>query len=244
MSYYYVQDGERRGPIPRERLNQLVEEGTLPADVLIWSEGMSEWAPYPGAQAPEESPSLGGLTCSVCSRSFPMDDVIRIQGSTVCATCKPTFMQRIREGASVPGAVEYGGFWLRFAAKFIDWLFFYVIQTALNFLLVPLIISAGTNESAMILAMLLMLLASYGVMFLYNTLFIGRFAATPGKMLCQLRVVTSEGGRVTYLRAFARSVAEVVSAAIMLIGYIIAAFDKEKRTLHDRMCDTRVIKRR
>ena len=27
----------------------------------------------------------------------------------------------------------------------------------------------------------------------------------------------------------------------MLIGYIMVAFDEEKRALHDRICDTRVI---
>jgi uncharacterized RDD family membrane protein YckC len=31
---------------------------------------------------------------------------------------------------------------------------------------------------------------------------------------------------------------------ILYIGYIMAGFDDEKRTLHDRICDTRVIKTR
>ena len=29
---------------------------------------------------------------------------------------------------------------------------------------------------------------------------------------------------------------------ILGIGYIMAGFDEQKRTLHDRICDTRVIK--
>ena len=34
---------------------------------------------------------------------------------------------------------------------------------------------------------------------------------------------------------------QIVSGIILLIGYIIAGFDDEKRALHDRVCDTRVI---
>jgi uncharacterized RDD family membrane protein YckC len=30
---------------------------------------------------------------------------------------------------------------------------------------------------------------------------------------------------------------------ILLIGYIMAAFDEEKRALHDRICSTRVVRR-
>jgi uncharacterized RDD family membrane protein YckC len=32
-----------------------------------------------------------------------------------------------------------------------------------------------------------------------------------------------------------------ISAFILMIGYIMAAFDSEKRALHDRICETRVI---
>jgi uncharacterized RDD family membrane protein YckC len=36
----------------------------------------------------------------------------------------------------------------------------------------------------------------------------------------------------------------IVSGIILLIGYIMAGFDDEKRALHDRVCDTRVIYKR
>jgi uncharacterized RDD family membrane protein YckC len=36
----------------------------------------------------------------------------------------------------------------------------------------------------------------------------------------------------------------IVSGIILLIGYIMAGFDEEKRALHDRVCDTRVIYKR
>ena len=34
----------------------------------------------------------------------------------------------------------------------------------------------------------------------------------------------------------------MLSGLLLNIGYLIAAFDEEKRAMHDHMCDTRVIK--
>lgn len=51
-------------------------------------------------------------------------------------------------------------------------------------------------------------------------------------------------GIITYLHALGRYFAEIVSAMPLNIGYIMAAFDDEKRSLHDHLCTTRVIKTR
>jgi len=58
-------------------------------------------------------------------------------------------------------------------------------------------------------------------------------------MTCGLRVVTSEGGRLSYLRAFGRFPAEILSCTLFCMGCIATAFDDEKRTLHDRLWGAR-----
>ena len=68
-----------------------------------------------------------------------------------------------------------------------------------------------------------------------------RRMTTPGKMVFKLTVVDASGGKISYGRAFGRSCAEILSQMICAIGYIIAAFDDQKRALHDHMCNTRVI---
>ena len=90
--------------------------------------------------------------------------------------------------------------------------------------------------------MFLVNIASMALAMIYTTFFLGKFGATPGKMACKLQVITSDGENVTYARAFGRYWAEILSSLVMGIGYIMAAFDEEHRTLHDRICDTRVIK--
>jgi uncharacterized RDD family membrane protein YckC len=76
----------------------------------------------------------------------------------------------------------------------------------------------------------------------YTTWLLGRYGATLGKMACKIKVVTPDGGSVSYARALGRYFAEILSAMIFSIGYIMAAFDDQKRTLHDRICNTRVVK--
>ena len=75
----------------------------------------------------------------------------------------------------------------------------------------------------------------------YEVCFLGRFGATPGKMVCRLRVVGPDHTRLTYTRALARHFAGMLSLLTLLIGYLIAAFDSEKRALHDHICNTRVV---
>ena len=101
---------------------------------------------------------------------------------------------------------------------------------------------ATAGEEAAIVAQLLLFIFTYGIQILYSVLFLGKFGATPGKMAVGIKVVRSDGERVSYLRAFGRYFAEILSGLIFLIGYIMAAFDDEKRALHDRICDTRVVR--
>ena len=76
----------------------------------------------------------------------------------------------------------------------------------------------------------------------YTTWLLGKYGATVGKMACKIRVVKADGSPIQYMRALGRFFAEWLSGMILLIGYIMAAFDSEKRTLHDRICNTRVIR--
>jgi uncharacterized RDD family membrane protein YckC len=92
-------------------------------------------------------------------------------------------------------------------------------------------------------ATLLMMAVQYAIQFGYGIFFLGRFAATPGKMAIGAKVVREDGSRIGYGLATGRVFAEMISGLILLIGYIMAAFDEEKRTLHDRICSTRVVRK-
>jgi uncharacterized RDD family membrane protein YckC len=241
MEWYYVQDGKRNGPIGDDELQSLVSTGVIDREDLVWRKGMSGWQKY-GEIDEQEADRPQYFKCAECDRLFPADEMVQYMGQRVCAACKPTFFQRVKEGARLPGMMHYGGFWIRFVAKFVDGFILGIanlaIQTGLTFALIRS--ETGTPSFGV---SLLILFLELSIAVGYTTFFLGKFAATPGKMALGLQVVTPEGGRVSYMRAFGRYFAELLSGMLLMIGYIMAAFDEEKRALHDRICSTRVIRK-
>lgn len=78
----------------------------------------------------------------------------------------------------------------------------------------------------------------------YHTVFIAACATTGGKRQFRLAVLRTDGSRVGAGRALARSILTGLSATLLGLGYLMVAFRKDKRALHDLICDTVVIRRR
>ncbi len=259
MNWYYAEADQQRGPVTQEDFENLVRVGTVRQDTLVWREGMANWQPYrevasvpgqpatvPAAPATSDAPvAQGGIVCSQCGRPFPLDEVIRYGDSWVCAGCKPAFVQRLKEGAAPLQSTLYGGFWIRFAAKFVDGLVMRFAGAMLGLILGGLLAAASSSGRAQSAAAFLPLFYAAGIVLevTYKTLLVGAFGATLGKMACRLRVVNPDGSEVGYAKALGRALAEYVSIITIFIGYIIAGFDEEKRTLHDRLCGTRVVRK-
>ncbi|MEQ2006581.1 MAG: RDD family protein [Limisphaerales bacterium] len=241
MSWYYAVGQEQKGPVTEDQLHTLAKDGVVTDDTMVWSDGMANWQAYRdvrggGAAA---TPAAGGVVCAQCAQTFSADQVMRVGEQFVCAACKPAFVQRMQEGAAQPGTLTYATFWIRFGAKFIDGILLQIIGGIMGFVL-GLAFSGGLAQNPAYLALFYVL--GFGLEVVYKTIFIGMTGATPGKMACKLRVVNADGSKVSYAKACGRAFAELLSAMICLGGYIMAAFDDEKRALHDRICDTRVIK--
>jgi uncharacterized RDD family membrane protein YckC len=76
----------------------------------------------------------------------------------------------------------------------------------------------------------------------YEIYFLSTRSATIGKLALGLKVIRADGGSLSTGQATGRFFAYLLDAYFTLtIGFIIAGFDPEKRSLHDRICDTRVI---
>lgn len=196
------------------------------------------------APAPKRTdrPAVETETCTQCKRNLPKDELMRFENDRVCAQCKPLYLQRLKEGVRPSTLLVYAGFWVRFAAKFVDGLILGVPYLVVIFFAMPTVIAGQRAGNPFSAATCLLQLAFYGFSAVYQTWFVGRFGATPGKMAMKIKIVRPDGGKLTYGRAFGRFFAELLSGIILYIGYIMAAFDEEKRALHDRICDTRVVR--
>lgn len=265
MDWYYANAGQQVGPVSEAEFENLVNTGTIQPDTLVWREGLANWQPLASVRGsgaataeqvapppePAAAPAAGEVFCTECGRAFSFDNVIQYGNAWVCAGCKPRFLQRLREGVPLTGVMEYGGFWIRLGAKFIDGLILGVV-VGIPIFIALFVVGMGTAMGGggsqgpppmFIAAQVLFQLVYWVAQVCYNGFFVGKFAATPGKMACGLKVVTPDGGPVSYGRAFGRAGAEVLNGFTCTIGYIIAAFDKEKRALHDHIANTRVVRK-
>jgi len=43
--WYYAENGQQRGPVPVTALREMAANGILKPTDLVWTEGMSQWAP-------------------------------------------------------------------------------------------------------------------------------------------------------------------------------------------------------
>jgi uncharacterized RDD family membrane protein YckC len=196
--------------------------------------------------------------CAECGRPFPDDEMVGYLTAFICAGCKERFFQKLREGARLPGLTEYGGFWIRVGAKVIDSVilgaFVMVIELvlfavfgasyfAMNFRQPGEPNVPGSIAMAVTLYLLLFVLI-FGAQLFYHVWFVMKYGGTPGKMAVQLRIINADGSPLTWKRALARFGAEIfITGLTCNIGYLIAAFDEEKRTLHDHICNTRVVRK-
>jgi uncharacterized RDD family membrane protein YckC len=141
-------------------------------------------------------------------------------------------------GARPVGSMRYAGFWIRFLAVFLDGLILTLPTLAILFAMGAFSdLDRYERQSSSPLPNLVLM----GLGLFYITFFNGKFGATPGKMALKIKIIRSDGSAITYGRAFGRYWAYLLSGMICYIGYLIAAFDAEKRSLHDRICDTRVV---
>ena len=154
-----------------------------------------------------------------------------------------------------PSAWRYSGFWIRFGARMIDGLILGVPFLILGALLIPNLLRTSTqtrgtpNPAFAGVAFLTFFLVGFLIGGCYEILMLKYRSATLGKMACGMKVVRPDGRSLSWGVCVGRYFMwNVVTAGIpyvnfilMLVSSIMLGTDDEKRALHDRVCDTRVI---
>lgn len=255
-AWYFLAAGTQAGPISQAKFAEMLQAGVVTKQTPVWTEGLSTWVTYGAIPADLPDAGLGSFqTCSSCGRLFSTDNLLDFQSHRVCTECKPVYLQRLKEGlpplfasfSAVDG--NRAGFWIRAGAKIIDSFILWIFNSVVSLALILAFFGKASgflkpedpNFLPLFLALYGTLLAvQFGSAALYYTWMVGRYGATVGKMACGLRITTPYG-RPGYGRAFGRYAAELVSGMTLCIGYLMVAFDPERRALHDRLCNTWVI---
>jgi uncharacterized RDD family membrane protein YckC len=136
-----------------------------------------------------------------------------------------------------PVTLSYAGFWIRFCAYIVDMIIAGAIATILSRMLFGNYYSAEAYKDPGPGAVSLLVSWLY---FAFQESSVRQ--ATFGKLAFGLRVCSETGERLSFANATGRYFAKIISAIILLIGFIMIAFDSRKQGLHDKIAHTLVVR--
>jgi uncharacterized membrane protein len=113
MTWYYAAEGKQIGPFTEEQFRGLIAGGTIQPTTLVWEARLPNWLPL--SQLPPEilsvpatppgMPPFGlpplttpATRCANCGGTFPLENLVQIEGALICPNCKPIVLHRIKEG--------------------------------------------------------------------------------------------------------------------------------------------------
>lgn len=136
------------------------------------------------------------------------------------------------------------GFWARLAAYMLDSVIVFagllVVRIALSGL--SLILDGSVLDGEILFQYTLKDICLYLGKVVYFVGFTYCTGTTLGKKALNLCVVSTEGEKLTLFQVFYReTVGKFLSGFVINLGFLMVIVDKEKRTLHDILSDTRVV---
>src|SRR5690606_1756034 len=151
---------------------------------------------------------------------------------------------------------DYAGFWLRVVAFVIDSivlsvLYLLVIIPLYDALLPPAAIAIDPDRPAQGQSLFdqvlkpdvsLLILIVVAIVY-YAIMEASRHQGSLGKLALELKVTDAQGGRLSFSKSVLRNASKLLSAALLLLGYLAAAFTRRKQALHDLIAGAFVLKR-
>ena len=150
------------------------------------------------------------------------------------------YLRDIKKGVLMD---TYGGFWLRVVAYIIDGILLAVVGAIVGIIMGVGALGTGASVDPASTGNLLYNLVSIiiGVSY-FAGMESSSWQATLGKKAMGLIVTDLDGNQISVPRAIGRYFAKILSALILMIGFIMVAFTERKQGLHDMIAGTLVVK--
>ncbi|MGC4376087.1 RDD family protein [Fictibacillus sp. Mic-4] len=150
---------------------------------------------------------------------------------------KITLDEEPKDGYTIFLPLKYAGFWMRFWAFLIDLI---VVASLNRFVLAPFFkvenITFGPYDIFSVEGLVTTI-----VLYLYYVIMTKLTGQTLGKMIMNIKVLSTTGEPLTWGTVFFREVIGKMISKFLFIGYIFAAFSKRKQGFHDYFADTYVV---
>jgi uncharacterized RDD family membrane protein YckC len=138
--------------------------------------------------------------------------------------------------------MSYAGFWKRFAAAFIDAIITMIGGFAIGYMFGIVMVAGGTHDPAVLKGMGSILGLILGWIY-FAVMESSPTQGTLGKIALGIKVTDLKGSKIGLGKATGRYFGKIISALILLIGYIMVAFTQKKQGLHDIMAGCLVVNR-
>lgn len=184
------------------------------------------------------------MFCTKCGSEINSDAKFcgRCGGITEASVSVPQSdtLESVAQGNQA-ATTRYAGFWIRYAAAFLDGIVTTVLAVVVSmffFLLAPFSVDDELSNGAVIVFLCLF----WGAIFGYFIIFTYKKGATLGKMAVGIKVISADDRRLSLGKIFLReTVGKALSYATLYIGYIMAGFTERKQALHDKISQTYVV---
>ncbi|CDQ40829.1 MULTISPECIES: RDD family protein [Virgibacillus] len=136
------------------------------------------------------------------------------------------------------------GFWIRVLASIVDSLLLSVLAAIIAFIIndedfvflysqAEMETSTSDSWASAIYIILFMIILTAS-----------KWKGSPGKIICNIQVVNTDMSQISILKSIGRYLSYFLSAIPLLIGFMMAGWNEEKKALHDIICKTRVVYRK
>lgn len=258
--YYADPRNTRHGPVTRDALLQLRQDGIIGDSTLVWRDGLAGWQPFRELAAELGRAPVAGIEAWALEPVAPAETgaageeadtswrplTATAAGGTgdVGSPYAPPTANVARADSIVHGGdVVLAGFRKRLAAYAIDAVIVGIASAVVGSLVYELLGVGGFGRGFW-LEQLVVNTVSLALSAFYFAWFHATYAmATPGKMAVGIKVVRLDGARISFLRGIGRYFATILSSLILMIGFLMAGFTQRKQALHDMVCDTLVVDR-
>ncbi|OAX53109.1 RDD family protein [Xanthomonas graminis] len=263
MSEWYYADAaqQRHGPMPAEQLQQRFQRGEVGLTTLVWRDGLSQWRPL--ADVVDElgltqAPAASAADAAAAAPHVPDAQAVPSAWTTpdaAAAAHSPYAAPTATLGEEARfvggGEVVQAGFWKRTAAYLIDGMLVGIVSQMIQLVIMLGFfgfsgLGGGRTPDFSTASGILILVLVYLLPMAMSALYFGLFhastkQATLGKMAIGIKVVRTDGSRISVGRGIGRYFGFLLSSLTLFIGFLMAAFTERKQALHDMLCDTLVV---
>lgn len=218
---YYLHDGIGAiGPVTGAKLKEMIEHGAVARSSNVNLVGAPSWTPI------EQTGFFAFFKAdSAENRAAPAVSV------------------PLSRARSTPP--RFAGFWIRLAAYVIDYVFTIALVGVAGFIFAIAAVSlvgadrteAFLNNNVIVVNLIVTVIA----LGYYGYFCGGRWQATPGKRICGIYIIRTDGKRLDAPFAILRYFAYLISSLPLLFGFLMIFWTDENKALHDMILGTRVV---